>query len=92
MSYTVPLLCLVVPLIAAVVAIRKGRGWLPVAMAAGFGLVLVWATIRAAGAQGWDEVGYGLVALTMAAPGLLGVGLGALIAWWQGRKRPPGSS
>jgi len=92
MVYVIPILCLVVPLIAAAVAVRKGLGWVPAAMALILALIMVWAIYEGRKAQGWDGIGYGIVAMLMAAPGLLGVALGSAVGWWQRRRAGRGAA
>jgi len=91
MVYVIPIICLVVPLIAAAVAMRKGLNWAPVAMALILAAIMAWAIWKGRQVSGWDGIGYGIVAMLMAAPGILGVAVGSAVGWWQRRKASRGA-
>lgn len=90
MVYIMPLLSFVIPLIFAVVCQRRGLGWLPAALAVIFAVVMGWAIWKGRQHQGWDAIGYAILALLMAAPAILGLGVGSVVGWWQRRRRARG--
>ncbi|MEQ9259142.1 MAG: hypothetical protein RIG84_08580 [Roseovarius sp.] len=83
MVYIVPLFCFVIPLIVGVLAIRAERGWLVALFTVLLALLMAWAIWKGRQMQGWDGMGYAIVAMLMAAPGILGLLLGAAIGWVQ---------
>ncbi len=81
MVYVVPLVCLVIPLIMAVVLVRNGVGWaIPVLMLVGVGAIF-WAISEGQKVQGWDGMGYAIFAMLMVAPAILGMLIGGVIGW-----------
>ncbi len=78
MVYALPLTCFILSLIAARFAIKyhKDRAvWIAVLCL--FGLV-VWAIIQGRQAQGWDGLGYMILAVLIALPAKLGLIAGAI--------------
>ena len=58
-----------------------------IGLAAALAALFVWAIVKGRAApSGWDGVGYAIAAILMLAPALIGLGLGAALAWWRGRK------
>ncbi|WP_297769559.1 hypothetical protein [uncultured Roseovarius sp.] len=87
MVYVLPLLCFVIPLILGVLAVRHGYGWTVPTLAGLAALVIVWAIWRGQQEQGWDGIGYAIVAFFMAAPVMFGILAGGIIGWLQRRRR-----
>ena len=90
MVYLLPLLCLVLPLIAGVVAVRHGRGWIVWLVALAAALVMAWAIWQGRQSQGFDGMGYAILAALVAAPAILGVLIGGAIGWIRARRGRPG--
>ena len=93
MVYVVPLVCFVIPLIAGVVAMRQNIGWAVPVIAGLAALIMAWAIWHGRQVQGWDGIGYAILAFLMAAPVILGVLTGGAIGWWRrrrARREPPG--
>lgn len=86
MVYVVPLLCFVIPLIVGVVLLRAGRGVMVVVLVLLLAAVMAWAIWKGRQLSGWDGIGYGIVALLMCAPGILGLLVGSAVGWWQARR------
>ena len=86
MAIVVVLVCLIVPIIVGFYAVRNGMRWGVPALIAGFGALMIWGIWRGQNAQGWDGLGYALVAALVAAPAILGAVLGGLFGWWRNRK------
>ena len=85
MVYVVPLLAFIIPLIAGVVALRRRQGR-AVPVIAGLGaVIMIWAIWQGRQHQGWNAIGYAIVAVLIAAPAILGVLTGAAIGWWRRR-------
>jgi len=86
MQFVVPILCFVIPLIAGLVAVRQGIDWAVPVLALGFAGLMVWAIWQGRQAQGWDGIGYAIIAILMAAPALFGTLVGGGIGWWRKRR------
>ena len=86
MAVVIVLVCLIVPIIAGFYAVRNGMRWVVPVLIAGFGVLMLWAIWKGQNAQGWDGLGYALVAAFVAAPAILGAVLGGLLGWWRNRK------
>lgn len=87
MVYVIPLLCFVIPLILGVVAMRQGMVWVIPLVTVMLAVLMAWAIWMGRQNQGWDAIGYGILAALMAAPAILGVLIGGGIGWWQRRRR-----
>jgi len=86
MVYVVPLLSFVVPLIVGTLLLRGGNGWLAAVLAALLAAVMGWAIWKGRQLSGWDGIGYGIVAILICAPAILGLGVGGLVGWVQRRR------
>ena len=86
MVYLIPLLCFVLPLIAAVLLLRGGRGVVVAVLVLVLAVVMAWAIWKGRQLSGWDGIGYAIVAMLMCAPGILGLLVGGGIGWWQTRR------
>lgn len=86
MVYVVPLVCFVIPLIVGVLALRADRGWLVAVFVGLLAMLMAWAIWKGRQMQGWDAMGYAIIAMLMAAPGILGLLAGAGIGWVQRRR------
>lgn len=86
MIYLIPLVCLVIPMILGYVAVRNRKGAVVVVVALAAAGLAGWALWLGRQAQGWDGIGYAIVAVLMAAPAGLGVLIGAALAWWRHRR------
>lgn len=87
MVYVVPLLSFVIPLIFAAVLLRAGRGLVVAVLALLLAAVMVWAIWKGRQLSGWDGIGYGILAILMCAPGILGLAVGSAVGWWQARRK-----
>ena len=90
MAYVVPLLSFVVALIVGTVALRARRGWAVGVLAVLVVALMGWAIWTGRQVQGWDAMGYVILAFLICAPVLLGLGVGSVVGWWQRRKRARG--
>lgn len=86
MIYVMPLLSFVIPLIAGVLAVRNRMAWVVPLMTAMLAALMAWAIWTGRQHQGWDAIGYGIFAMLMAAPAILGVLTGGAIGWWRRRR------
>ena len=87
MAYVIPILCFAVPLLVGVFACRRGMVWVIPLLCAVFLALMGWALWQGRQAEGWDGLGYAIVALLMAAPALVGVLAGGALGWWLGRRQ-----
>ena len=62
---------------------RHGIRWAIPVLCLVFLALMVWAIFEGRQAQGWDGIGYAIVALLMAAPALAGTLAGGAIGTWQ---------
>lgn len=83
MVYVMPLLSFVIPLIFGVVAVRKRLDWAVPVLAVGMAALMAWAIWTGRQHRGWDAIGYGILAMLVAAPAILGVLTGGGIGWWR---------
>jgi len=90
MVYVMPLLSFVIALIFGVLAVRKRLGWAVPLFAVAMAALMAWAILTGRQHQGWDAIGYGIFAMLMAAPAILGVLAGGGIGWWQRRRTARG--
>jgi len=86
MAIVVILLSFSVPLVCALLALRHGRGWIALVIATGAAATGAWALWKGNQMQGWDGIGYAILAMLICAPALLGTGLGSAIGWWRRKK------
>ena len=91
MVYLIPIVCLLVPLVVAMIAMQKNMRWVPVLFAAVCAVIMIWAIMKGQQAQGFDGIGYGIIAVLMAAPAIIGTLVGALIGWIRVRRAGAGS-
>ena len=77
---------MLISLIVSMIAMQKGKAWVPRILAVAAGTVMVWAIVKGQQATGFDGIGYGIIALLMAAPVILGALVGAIIGWVRNRK------
>lgn len=75
------------PLLLAIVAMRKRAGWVVVVLLLAAIVVMIWAIIEGQRATGWDGIGYAIVAFLGAAPAILGVLIGAGVGWVLNRQQ-----
>lgn len=87
MVYVVPLICFVLPLIAAHVALRRRLGWTVALWTVVCALGMVWAIWRGRQEQGWDGIGYAILLMLVLAPAVLGAWVGAALGYWRRRRQ-----
>lgn len=62
-----------VPLIVGFLAARHDKGWVVMALAGAFLLVILWAVSKASQAHGMDGLAWGMVAYLGGGPAMIGV-------------------
>ena len=87
MQVIVPLVCFAIPFLAGLILVRKRIKYLVPAFAIGFAILMIWAIYKGQQAQGWDGIGYAILAILMAAPALIGTLVGAAVGLWQRKRR-----
>ena len=92
MVYLIPIVCLLVPLVVVMIAMQKDMRWVPGLIVAVCAIIMIWAIVKGQQAQGFDGLGYGIVAVLMAAPAIVGALIGALIGWIRARRAGAGPS
>ena len=90
MIYILPLVCFILPLVAAIFAMKhcKDRSiWISAACLFALG---IWAILQGRQAQGWDGIGYVMLAVFLAGPAMMGLIAGGI--WGIFRRRRQGSA
>lgn len=87
MQILVPLVCFAVPFLVGLMVVRKRIKLVVPVLAAGFTILMIWAIYEGRQAEGWNGIGYAIVAILMAAPALLGTLTGAAVGFWHRRRR-----
>ena len=79
MTYAIPLIGFLIGLAPGFTLARAGHAWVVAIFALGGAGAGFWAVMAGRSqAQGWDAIGYGVFALMMIAPVVLGLVLGGL--------------
>ena len=79
--------CFAVPFVIGALIARLGLVWLVALLAVICFGVMVWALIKGEAAQGWDGLGYGIVAMIFAAPTSAGFAAGGAFGWWKWQRK-----
>lgn len=83
MVYVVPAVCFLVPLIVCIFLMRHGQRRIVIGLGVILCIGVVWGILRGQGAQGYDAIGFGIFAMLMCAPALIGTLVGGAFGLWK---------
>ena len=81
-----PICAFIIALGLSFLLIRQQMRWAVICLMIGCIAVFAWAIWRGEQAQGWDGIGYAIIAILGCIPAFLGAAVGWLIGWMRNRK------